>query len=76
MFARRSILTALLATSMTLGFSQARFAKSKIKVVARSGMIADAARVLSGEMVEVLALMGPGLIRSPTERHPFDMPAL
>ena len=52
---------ALLAASMTPGFSQARFAKSKIKVVATSGMIADAARVLSGELVEVLALTGSGI---------------
>lgn len=61
MYARRFILMALLATSMTLGFSQATFAQSKIKVVATTGMIADAARVLGGDLVDVRALMGPGV---------------
>ncbi|MEL7099487.1 MAG: zinc ABC transporter substrate-binding protein [Pseudomonadota bacterium] len=37
------------------------FAASKVKVVATTGMIADAARVVGGTGVEVQALMGPGV---------------
>jgi len=37
------------------------FAASKVQVVATTGMIADAARVVGGTGVEVQALMGPGV---------------
>jgi manganese/zinc/iron transport system substrate-binding protein len=37
------------------------FADAPLKVVATSGMIADAARRIGGEHVEVRALMGPGV---------------
>lgn len=35
--------------------------KSKLAVLATTGMIADAARVVGGDLVEVSALMGPGV---------------
>ncbi|MEP2027293.1 MAG: zinc ABC transporter substrate-binding protein [Paracoccaceae bacterium] len=52
---------ALVSAAATLGGGQAAFAQSKIKVVATTGMIADAARVLGADLVEVRALMGPGV---------------
>jgi manganese/zinc/iron transport system substrate-binding protein len=37
------------------------FAQDRISVVASTGMIADAARRVGGDLVEVRALMGPGV---------------
>ncbi|MEX3015469.1 metal ABC transporter solute-binding protein, Zn/Mn family [Gymnodinialimonas hymeniacidonis] len=45
--------TALLPTNL--------YAQEQISVVATTGMIADAARVIGGDFVDVQALMGPGV---------------
>jgi manganese/zinc/iron transport system substrate-binding protein len=59
-FDRRGILgIAAAATALTLA-GPAR-ADGPLTVVATTGMIADAARVVGGELVEVQALMGPGV---------------
>ncbi|TMV04981.1 manganese transporter [Ruegeria sediminis] len=55
---RRSFLVVLgLVAAMPL----AAWAQSPLKVVATTGMIADAARQVGGDQVEVKALMGPGV---------------
>ncbi|NOD63835.1 MULTISPECIES: metal ABC transporter solute-binding protein, Zn/Mn family [unclassified Ruegeria] len=55
---RRSFLAALaLALSMPI----AAWAEAPLKVVATTGMIADAARQVGGDQVEVTGLMGPGV---------------
>ncbi|MSR58523.1 MAG: manganese transporter [Planctomycetaceae bacterium] len=54
-------------TSVTPGSDSS----SKIAVLATTGMIADAARIVGGEQVEVTALMGPGVdphLYQPTAR--------
>ena len=56
MLSRRTFLA---ATAGTLAFPA--FAASKLSVVATTGMIADAARQVGGDLVEVTALMGPGV---------------
>src|SRR5258707_858740 len=46
-------------------------ATGRINVLATTGMIADAARIVGGELVEVNALMGPGVdphLYQPTAR--------
>ncbi len=55
-FLKTSFVTATLAVSP--GFS---LASSRLSVVATTGMIADAARQVGGDLVEVKALMGPGV---------------
>ncbi|WP_171052696.1 metal ABC transporter solute-binding protein, Zn/Mn family [Ruegeria sediminis] len=58
MMIRRSFLVVLgLVAAMPL----AAWAQSPLKVVATTGMIADAARQVGGDQVEVKALMGPGV---------------
>lgn len=56
---RRSILSGLAAVT-ALPAASAR-AATPLSVVATTGMIADAARVIGGGAVEVTALMGPGV---------------
>ncbi|MBM7068289.1 metal ABC transporter solute-binding protein, Zn/Mn family [Actibacterium sp. 188UL27-1] len=53
---RRHILAALAAISAT-----PTFAANALTVVATTGMIADAARAIGGDKVQVRALMGPGV---------------
>ena len=56
MWIRATLLAALLALSG--GWAAA---EQKLQVVATTGMIADSAREIGGELVEVRALMGPGV---------------
>ncbi|AUQ72057.1 metal ABC transporter solute-binding protein, Zn/Mn family [Phaeobacter inhibens] len=67
MMARRMMVAALMALAgcialpmVGLGAGPAR-AEEPLKVVATTGMIADAARQVGGDAVEVRALMGPGV---------------
>ena len=53
----KSVLSVAVATIMSTG----AFASDRLEVVATTGMIADVARALGGEHVEVRALMGPGV---------------
>jgi manganese/zinc/iron transport system substrate-binding protein len=55
------IAAALVAIIGLFGFSVAKAQSVPIKVVATTGMIADAARQIGGDLVEVKALMGPGV---------------
>ena len=60
---RRGVL-AIFAVGLAAVFASApsfAVAQDKLKVVATTGMIADAARQIGGEAVEVKALMGPGV---------------
>jgi manganese/zinc/iron transport system substrate-binding protein len=59
MILRRFLLIALAA--MLLPLSGRAEADAPLKVVATTGMIADAARRVGGDLVEVRALMGPGV---------------
>lgn len=56
----RRVLGILLA-GVVLAAAQGADAEEKFTVVATTGMIADAARVVGGDLVEVRALMGPGI---------------
>lgn len=60
MLTRRILMASLLAASMVVpaGFA---VASEKLDVVATTGMIADAATQVGGDLVEVRALMGPGI---------------
>lgn len=58
---RRSLLAAGLTLPAALSAPSARAQTAKLVVVATTGMIADAARQVGGEAVEVRALMGPGV---------------
>ncbi|UWR99923.1 metal ABC transporter solute-binding protein, Zn/Mn family [Phaeobacter inhibens] len=67
MMTRRMMVAALMALAgfialpmVGLGAGSAR-AEAPLKVVATTGMIADAARQVGGDAVEVRALMGPGV---------------
>jgi manganese/zinc/iron transport system substrate-binding protein len=61
MFLTRRIALAALAAA-TLAFPAAPLAaQERLQVVATTGMIADAAREVGGDLVEVRALMGPGV---------------
>ena len=59
MYTRRFLFFSLAVLTFALGGAQTR--ADTLKVVATTGMIADAARVVGGEAVEVTALMGPGV---------------
>ncbi len=63
--ARRTILAAiaasLLASAGPLSAQDAGAEAAPLTVVATTGMIADAAREVGGDLVEVRALMGPGV---------------
>lgn len=61
MRAQRFGLKLVLMVFLTLSVGSAASAQTQIKVVATTGMIADAARVVGGDLVEVRALMGPGV---------------
>ncbi|ADZ69410.1 metal ABC transporter solute-binding protein, Zn/Mn family [Polymorphum gilvum] len=50
-----------LALILALALAPARAAAEPLKVVATTAMIADAARQVGGDLVEVRALMGPGV---------------
>ncbi len=51
----------LLAAAAVLGLAGPAYAQDRLSVVATTGMIADAARAVGGERVDVQALMGPGI---------------
>ncbi len=55
---RRTFLSAL---AFVLAWPVAAIAQAPLKVVATTGMIADAARQVGGDQVEVKGLMGPGV---------------
>jgi manganese/zinc/iron transport system substrate-binding protein len=57
---KRTFLAALAALAAVLPASWAG-AQDRVAVVATTGMIADAARTVGGDLVEVRALMGPGV---------------
>ena len=56
MLSRRHLLAAMLA-----GVALPTFARERVSVVTTTGMIADVARQVGGEHVDVRALMGPGV---------------
>lgn len=58
MLNRRSVLAALVAST---ALAPAAWAADRVQVVATTGMIADAARQVGGDLVDVQALMGPGV---------------
>ncbi len=58
MIRRRTVLSALITALL---FAGAAWAEQPLKVTATTGMIADAARQVGGDLVEVEALMGPGI---------------
>ncbi|MTH96607.1 metal ABC transporter solute-binding protein, Zn/Mn family [Roseibium sp. RKSG952] len=60
MITRRTLLGIATALAMVLPGSQT-FAADKLDIVATTGMIADAARQVGGDLVEVKGLMGPGV---------------
>ena len=59
MLTKRSFFAAVLSLSCALPFAGA--AAERLGVVATTGMIADAAREVGGDLVSVRALMGPGV---------------
>lgn len=63
LLSKRRFLGLAAAVAVTVGLwgGQARAEVSPIRVVATTGMIADAARQIGGDLVEVRALMGPGV---------------
>ncbi len=58
---RRSFLCSTAATALAAGLPAVARAAAPLTVVATTGMIADAARAVAGEVAEVAALMGPGV---------------
>ena len=58
---RRTALIGGLSTFALLGAAPAAFAAQKLNIVATTGMIADAARRVGGDLVEVRSLMGSGV---------------
>lgn len=58
---RRHILTALPALGLASGLPRLAGAAAPLNIVATTGMIADAAARIGGDMVTVQALMGPGV---------------
>lgn len=67
LFSRRHVLKTIVATValvVTVGgatFAAPVYAQPKLQVVATTGMIADAARQVGGDLVDVRGLMGPGV---------------
>jgi manganese/zinc/iron transport system substrate-binding protein len=59
-FSRRTVLAGLAALAVTQPLAVAK-AQDVLQVVATTGMIADAARTIGSNVVEVRALMGPGI---------------
>lgn len=60
MINRRKLLT-IASASAVLGAATPVWAVAPLKIVATTGMIADAARFVGGDAVSVRALMGPGV---------------
>ena len=60
-FTRRTSLFAVSAVALAAALPSGAFASEPLSVVATTGMIADAARAVGGDLVEVTALMGPGV---------------
>ncbi|MEM7496560.1 MAG: zinc ABC transporter substrate-binding protein [Pseudomonadota bacterium] len=61
MTTRRTFLAASLASGLAATLPQRLAAADPLSVVATTGMIADAARRIGGDLVTVSALMGPGV---------------
>lgn len=61
MIDRRGILTLLAGAAALPAMTAPAWAGARLTVVASTGMIADAARQVGGDLVEVQALMGPGV---------------
>ncbi|MFC3119186.1 metal ABC transporter solute-binding protein, Zn/Mn family [Jhaorihella thermophila] len=61
MIRRRNVVLGLPALLLSAGFAISGRASAPLRVVATTGMIADAARRVGGDQVEVRALMGPGV---------------
>lgn len=61
MIPRRTVVAAIAAMAATLSFSLPAAASERVSVVATTGMVADAARQVGGDLVEVTSLMGPGV---------------
>jgi len=61
MLVRRHILSGAATLVVALGLTGVPAAAERLSVVATTGMIADAARNVGGDLVEVEALMGPGV---------------
>ena len=61
-FFKMSVTLAAISMAFALVFSgSVGAAENRLKVVATTGMIADAARQVGGDLVDVKALMGPGV---------------
>src|SRR6056297_3078196 len=60
MLSRREVL-ALAAAEISVATAHGAAAQDRLQVIATTGMIADAAREVGGDLVEVRALMGPGV---------------
>ncbi len=58
---RRATILGGLSAAAFITLAGPSFAAEKIAIVATTGMIADAARQVGGDLVEVRALMGPGV---------------
>jgi manganese/zinc/iron transport system substrate-binding protein len=58
---RRTTLISALAAAFLPLFGTPSIAQERLNVVATTGMIADAAREVGGDLVQVQALMGPGV---------------
>ena len=58
---RRTVLTLLAALAALPVGAAVAWAEAPLRIVATTGMIADAARQIGGDQVEVKALMGPGV---------------
>jgi len=58
-FDRRGLIS--LAAAGTMAMAVPAVAEAPVTVVATTGMVADAARAVGGDLVEVQALMGPGV---------------
>ncbi len=58
---RRSLLTSGAATAITGAIARPGWAAEPLKIVATTGMIADATARIAGDLAEVRGLMGPGV---------------
>ncbi len=58
---RRHFLASTAALAATAPMAQVKAQGAKLNIVATTGMIADAARAVGGELVDVKGLMGPGI---------------
>ena len=60
-FSRRAVLKSVAMSGVALAVAAPASAQGPLKVVATTGMIADAVRQVGGDLVDVQALMGPGV---------------